>query len=203
MRVRAGRTEDGERAAALLLELPGGLRETLPDQRAAAQVAGAAFRSRTSVLSHRFVLVVEDDGAVIGLAVRLPGREWRRLRVPSGLVMMRAAGRRHVRTLLRRGRIQDRLIPPVPRDAMFVPGVAVVPDRRGQGVGTLLLGRVIAEAADQGLRAVVLDVDADNEDAIRLYQRIGFLIIAERNGSWAKGMPAKASVRMELPLLSG
>jgi ribosomal protein S18 acetylase RimI-like enzyme len=195
--------EDGERAAALLLELPGGLRETLPDQRAAAHVAEAAFRSRTSVLSHRFVLVVEDGGVVIGLAVRLPGREWRRLRVPSGLVMVRAAGRHHATTLIRRGRVQDRLIPPVPRDAMFVPGVVVVPDRRGQGVGTLLLGRVIAEAADQGLRAVALDVDADNEGAVRLYHRMGFVTIGERNGSPAKGIPAKASVRMEFPLLSG
>jgi ribosomal protein S18 acetylase RimI-like enzyme len=185
---------------ALLLELPGGLRETLPDQLAATEVAAAAFRSRTSVLSHRFVLVVEDVGAVIGLAVRLPGREWRRLRVPSGLVMMRAAGRRHAKTLIRRGRVQDRLIPPVPRDTMFVPGVVVVPDRRGQGVGTLLLGRVIAEAADQGLRAVALDVDADNEGAVRLYHRMGFLTIGERNGPPARGMPAKASVRMEFRL---
>jgi ribosomal protein S18 acetylase RimI-like enzyme len=198
MRVRPGRVEDAQTAAGLLLELPGGLRDTLPDPRTATDVARAAFGARASVLSHRFVLVVEDEGAVIGLAVRLPGRDWRRLRVASGVVMIRAAGRRHAATLVRRGRMQDRLIPPVPRDAMFVPAMAVVPERRGQGVGRLLLGRVIGETAAQGLRAVALDVDAKNEGAIRLYHRLGFLTMAERNGA-----PGMASIRMELALPTG
>jgi ribosomal protein S18 acetylase RimI-like enzyme len=203
MRVRPGRVEDMETAAALLLELPGGLRETLPDAGAAIDVARAAFGARSSVLSHRFGLVVEDHGELVGLAIRLPGRDWRRLRLPSGLVMLRAAGRRHAGTLVRRGRIQDRLIPPIPLDAMFVPAMAVVPERRGQGVGRLLLGRVIGEAAAQGLRAVALDVDAENEGAIRLYQRLGFLTIGERNGSTGNDLAAMVSVRMELPLPTG
>ncbi len=203
MRVRPGRVEDVDTAAALLLELPGGLRETLLDEGAARGVARAAFGARASVLSHRFVLVVEDGGAVIGLAVRLPGRDWRRLKLASGLVMVRAAGRRHAATLIRRGRVQDRLIPAVPPDAMFIPAVAVVPERRGQGVGRLLLGRVIGEAAAQGLRVVALDVGADNEGAIRLYRRLGFLTLEERNGSSDNDLPAMASLRMELPLLTG
>ena len=62
---------------------------------------------------------------------------------------------------------------------------------------------MIGEAADLGFRTVVLDVDAANDGAIRLYHRLGFLITVERNGARGTDAPSLASVRMELPLPTG
>jgi ribosomal protein S18 acetylase RimI-like enzyme len=50
--------------------------------------------------------------------------------------------------------------------------VAVLPEHRGQGIGTRLLTRLLQVAATH-FAAVSLSVDADNP-ALRLYRRLGF-----------------------------
>ncbi|HJP64854.1 MAG TPA: GNAT family N-acetyltransferase [Actinomycetota bacterium] len=203
MHIRAARIQDAKPAAALLLELPGGLDVLFPDPNAAERVARALFSAPKTVLSHRFSLVAEDRGEVVGLMVRLPGHTWRRLRILTGAAMVRAAGLGQVPRVIRQGRIQDRLIPSVPRDCLYVPALAVVPSRRDQGIGASLLLRALGEAAEGGHSAVVLDVDATNERATRLYERHGFLRVSAREATAARGMPAMASVRMERPLRAG
>jgi ribosomal protein S18 acetylase RimI-like enzyme len=51
----------------------------------------------------------------------------------------------------------------------------VAPGVRGRGVGRALVGRVVAETAGRPLRLRVMD---GNDDAIRLYQRCGFVLDA-------------------------
>jgi ribosomal protein S18 acetylase RimI-like enzyme len=57
-------------------------------------------------------------------------------------------------------------------------GIAVLPEYRGQGVGTALLNALVA--APPG--PMSLSVAADNP-AVRLYQRFGFTIVRESGGS--------------------
>ena len=45
---------------------------------------------------------------------------------------------------------------------------------RGRGVGTALVNGVEAAAADRALTEVNLEVAIENEDAIRLYERLGY-----------------------------
>jgi ribosomal protein S18 acetylase RimI-like enzyme len=59
--------------------------------------------------------------------------------------------------------------------------IAVTPEYRGQGVGTKLLDRLIAEAKNR-YKAVSLSVSPDNP-ALRLYQRLGFEVVATSGGS--------------------
>ncbi|XGV96380.1 MAG: N-acetyltransferase family protein [Leptolyngbya sp. BL-A-14] len=54
--------------------------------------------------------------------------------------------------------------------------MAVVPDYRGQGIGTQLLMQVLDEANDR-FPAVSLNVRADN-GVIRLYERAGFIKVS-------------------------
>jgi ribosomal protein S18 acetylase RimI-like enzyme len=51
-------------------------------------------------------------------------------------------------------------------------GMAVLPEYRGRGVGSELLGRLL-ESAGEVYRSVCLSVSADNP-AVRLYRRAGF-----------------------------
>ncbi len=67
-------------------------------------------------------------------------------------------------------------------DEAFVQTLAVSPDAAGQGVGTALLGELLAEAARRGQRTVSLEVRADNAVAQRLYERHGFGRTAVRRG---------------------
>jgi ribosomal protein S18 acetylase RimI-like enzyme len=57
-------------------------------------------------------------------------------------------------------------------DALHVANIALRPEFRGRGLGTRLLGGVIAEAEASG-KSVSLSVEKNNR-AERLYQRLGF-----------------------------
>jgi GNAT superfamily N-acetyltransferase len=51
--------------------------------------------------------------------------------------------------------------------------IAVVPSKRGGGVGTALLDALIDRARSNGVAALSLSVEDGNE-AVRLYERVGF-----------------------------
>jgi len=57
-------------------------------------------------------------------------------------------------------------------------GLAVLPEYRGQGIGTMLLNYLI-ESAASFFQAICLSVAAENP-ASRLYQRLGFEIVDKR-----------------------
>jgi GNAT superfamily N-acetyltransferase len=57
--------------------------------------------------------------------------------------------------------------------------IAVVPSRRGRGIGDALLQALLARARDDGHSALSLCVDRRNADAIRVYERHGFDRVTE------------------------
>jgi [ribosomal protein S18]-alanine N-acetyltransferase len=58
--------------------------------------------------------------------------------------------------------------------------VAVAPNRQGRGLGDRLLTQLVARAESAGAEAVMLEVRADNEAALRLYRRHGFEEVSVR-----------------------
>ncbi|MFD1634109.1 GNAT family N-acetyltransferase [Haloplanus ruber] len=50
----------------------------------------------------------------------------------------------------------------------------VVPERRGEGIGTALLDAAETTLKERGVEAVSVEALADNERAIRLYERRGY-----------------------------
>jgi ribosomal protein S18 acetylase RimI-like enzyme len=61
--------------------------------------------------------------------------------------------------------------------------IAVVPARRGSGIGLALLTATLAAARHAGHPAVSLSVEVDNP-AQRLYERVGFKRVGQLGGSW-------------------
>jgi ribosomal protein S18 acetylase RimI-like enzyme len=55
-------------------------------------------------------------------------------------------------------------------------GMGVRADHRGRGLGERLLRACLDKAPRKGLTRVTLEVRADNERAIRLYERVGFVL---------------------------
>ncbi len=75
--------------------------------------------------------------------------------------------------------------------------VAVSPERRRGGLAAALLDAGLDEVATRGAERVLLEVAADNDAAVALYEAHGFAPIARRRGYYAGGRDA---VVMELPL---
>ncbi len=61
--------------------------------------------------------------------------------------------------------------------------IAIVPSRRGRGLGRGLLEALLAQARDDGFARISLSVEPDN-DAIHLYEHHGFTRVGERAGAW-------------------
>jgi len=56
--------------------------------------------------------------------------------------------------------------------------IYVAPGQRGRGIGTALLGPLVAAARDGGFHALVAGIDATNEASLRLHARLGFEKVA-------------------------
>ena len=59
-------------------------------------------------------------------------------------------------------------------DEFHIDVLAVVPSSRGMGIGTALMQKAEDKAESEGKRTMSLGVIAENEGAIRLYERLGY-----------------------------
>ncbi len=55
-------------------------------------------------------------------------------------------------------------------------GMGVRADARRRGIGTRLIERTVRAAIEMGLERIELEVYASNEPAIRLYEKVGFVV---------------------------
>lgn len=77
--------------------------------------------------------------------------------------------------------------------------IAVDPTRRRLGIGTLLMGRLLAAASARGADEVLLEVRADNPGAEGLYRRHGFARIAVRPRYYQPDDVDAIVMRVDLP----
>jgi ribosomal-protein-alanine N-acetyltransferase len=88
-------------------------------------------------------------------------------------------------------------------DEAHVATLGVTKALQGEGVGSLLLDALLAEA-DKRSPVVLLEVRADNETAQRLYQRRGFTEIGRRRGYYQpSGADAVVMRRKRVRALGG
>lgn len=69
--------------------------------------------------------------------------------------------------------------------AIDIHNIAVRIDYRRRGIARLLLGKVLAEARNQSLLRVMLEVRRSNVAAQKLYQSLGFLTTGVRKGYYS------------------
>jgi len=60
--------------------------------------------------------------------------------------------------------------------------IAVVPNRRGKGIGDALLGALFARAKADGHRALSLSIERDNDALVSFYRKHGFALVAADGG---------------------
>lgn len=76
--------------------------------------------------------------------------------------------------------------------------VAVRPERRGTGLGGMLLDAVLADMEERGARLAFLEVRRSNRLARTLYESRGFEVIATRPGYYTR--PVEDALIMRRPL---
>jgi ribosomal protein S18 acetylase RimI-like enzyme len=166
-----------------------------------------AFQMPAALFSRGFTLRSEREDDVPFLqrlyastrTEELAQAPWSEEQKQTFLAHQFAAQRQHYRT-----QINDCLFQVIEKDGaptgrlylqwretqLHVVDIALLPDARGQGVGTLLLEALIAAAADAG-RALGIFVEKFNP-ALHLYRRLGFVEIGDTG----------VYLEMERPLVS-
>lgn len=71
-------------------------------------------------------------------------------------------------------------------DAAALECVAVRPAHQGRGIGQAMLGQALQRLRSEGVRRVTLSVESDNPRALRLYQRLGFVIEATEENFYTR-----------------
>ena len=69
-------------------------------------------------------------------------------------------------------------------DRAYLFGFRVRPAYRGSGLGSAMMRALERDLIERGYRFLTLNVARENQDAIRLYQRVGFRIVAPEPGRW-------------------
>ena len=76
-------------------------------------------------------------------------------------------------------------------DEAEILSVAVEPARRGRGHSRQLLAIHLGHLAGRGVRRVFLEVEENNQPAVRLYERAGFATVGRREQYYASESGAK------------
>jgi ribosomal-protein-alanine N-acetyltransferase len=81
---------------------------------------------------------------------------------------------------------------------IHITNLAVDPARRRRGLARLLLGNVLEDARSRTLDMVFLEVRPTNEEALKLYESLGFRVIGRRKGYYFD--TGEDALVMEAPL---
>lgn len=84
-------------------------------------------------------------------------------------------------------------------DGAEIMTLAVEPDARGRGVGTLLVSAALRRLQSRGVQTVFLEVRAGNAAARTLYERCGFVLCGARRGYYKKPAEDAALYRLDFP----
>lgn len=160
------------------------------------EIIANAFLQPDHDTSYQNVTFAECDNAIAGMILAYTEAQHRR---SSREPQRKAAGRLRLQM-----RIVEVLLSPLMRlnDSIeegdfYIQFIAVDRQRRGAGVGSLLLDAVEDQARDSGSTRLSLDVSTKNEVARRFYEHRGWNVESEWPNRWF--MPS-LSVRMTKPL---
>ena len=136
------------------------------------------FRQRKNLFSFEHSYFIEVGGKKAGVIIGYGWKTEREEEWRTGLLLikhMRLGFLTKILSLLRALSIGGR----TKGDEYYISNVAVYPEFRGNHLGTNLLLKMEEEAKRHGVEKIALDVKADNQGAIKLYNRLNYSIGGE------------------------
>ncbi len=135
-------------------------------------IIASAFIDSGHALSHENVVFAEVDRKIVGMSSTFTEKQHRMF---SDEPLQRAAKRNAIRLKIVRILFAPvwRVLETIPKGDFYVQGIAIEPELRGAGIGSLLMTDIENRARASGSDRLSLDVSAKNEGAKRLYKRLG------------------------------
>jgi ribosomal protein S18 acetylase RimI-like enzyme len=200
--LRPAQPDDAPQAAPLIYAAGPALFSAVfgPPERAILRFFTALFRLPRNPFSYENGIVAEQGGRIVGLALAADAAERRRI---GRRLFWLAPRLRGPFALLRQfpNAWDIMACTSVPPSASFYLSIlAVAPESRRQGIGSLLLAEVRRRAEAAGSPVLALHTEIDNHTAQRLYQRHGYIETYRKAAKKADRTGVQGFVMMELPL---
>ena len=152
------------------------------DEKTTLKLIEMLFQKPANSFSHECYWLYEEDERIKGAAVVFPGKDEALLENNIGRYskeMLKIAGYKRCISMMLRSRTFHKFAPCAEADEFYIQSLAVFPEFRGQGIGSALLNHIIAHAKDNSYKKVSLIAESDNEHAIMIYKKLGFVITEE------------------------
>ncbi|MFC2136073.1 GNAT family N-acetyltransferase [Bacteroidota bacterium] len=141
-------------------------------------IIATAYLESGHTLSFENVVFVEKDERIVGMSSTFTGVQHRDF---SDEPLRRAAKKNAIRMKIVRTLFAPlwRILESIPEEDFYIQSIAVEPDLRGAGIGSLLMNDIEKRALGSGSLRLSLDVSAKNEGAKKLYKKREMTEISE------------------------
>jgi len=137
---------------------------------------GQLFERDAGRLGYGICSIAEWDEQAVGVLLSFPGAIYPRLERAAGWELIRFYGLRSTFRFLRK-MVYLGFEPEAERDEYYLSNMAILPEFQWQGIGSRLLEYAEQVARTNGLKKCSLLVAMKNIDALRLYERSGYLVV--------------------------
>ena len=174
VRTRDAEPEDAEHFAELLVESGPVLMSYLfgPGVK---NIARRMYPHDRNCFSFEHARFIEADGVLAGMALAYSQAQKKDEDRRSGWLIVRYMKLAALRQMVYL-RKSDAILAQITESEYYLSNMATYPELRGLGLGTMLMHTVEEEAAKAGSKRLALDVETDNEEAVKLYRRLGYEI---------------------------
>lgn len=126
-------------------------------------------------------LGISDSSEIVGGFLACPGDTLAKSRQMDALAYIRSAPAEDMPRRRRFLEQTSQLFPPVDSADLYLSRIGVLRAHRGRGYGAALLDSLFGFGSKMAFSRIVLDVSSNNEHAIDLYNRVGFVMDSEQH----------------------
>ena len=174
--IRKGRPEDAQDFSQLVLFTgPELLPALFGSESNARNVMKGSFQHIRNAFSYEHSHFIEANGEIAGMALVFTPDQMRREQLRTMLFILRYLKLSFLTQIIYLYR-SSRILVQITEGDSYLAHIAVYPKFRSLGLGTKLLGVIEEEARAAGSKRMVLDVETDNTEATKLYERLGYTI---------------------------
>ncbi len=164
--IRAAQSTDATACVPIIIDTIGSIAHTLSgsqDKQITLQVLTHFFEQPANRISYQNCWVIEVLGQIVGVLVAYHGSQTNTLDQP------------YIDRILHTTKQQVTITKEAQDDEYYLDTIGILPNYRGKGYGTVLIGAFEKQAAQLGYSKLALLVSQKNEGAYKLYQRLGYV----------------------------
>lgn len=178
LRIRPAHAADSALAAKVMYMSMGGLADYLFDDNGQAiqAILAELFTRNAGRFGFHIAMVAEDETQPVGMLFACPGKRLAGFNLNSFQHFFPVMGFKHALKFMWRG-VTLPGGPEAEKDEYYVSNLGILPEAQGRGIGTSLLAHAEEICRAHQLSKCSLIVGMHNENAFRLYQRLGYQVV--------------------------